>query len=69
MKLVVKSSEVVTMLCTYIVFYSLMLEVTLSEIVLKSFMLGGNSVRDPLDPIPNSIVKAFCADDSVVLIM
>ena len=28
-------------------------------------LLGNNSVLDPPDPIPNSEVKWYCADDSV----
>ena len=30
---------------------------------------GGNSEREPPDPIPNSEVKTFCADGSVAIAM
>ncbi len=36
-----------------------------AQMVLQKFMLGDNSERDPPDPISNSEVKAFSADDSV----
>jgi len=36
-----------------------------AQMVLQKFMLGDNSECDPPDPISNSEVKAFSADDSV----
>ena len=32
---------------------------------IKPVLPGGNSEREPPDPIPNSEVKTFCADGSV----
>ena len=36
---------------------------------LKPNLLGENSVLDPPDPIPNSVVKRNSADDSVAFAM
>ena len=39
------------------------------EAKISPVLPGGNSEREPPDPIPNSEVKTFCADGSVAIAM